>query len=111
MLMMCLFVSYAHVNLCHFFSSSWCQGLAAACGSSWTFLFTFFHLVPLNQQVLKILARTFVESFKHTSILRFAVLKLTKLLLDSKLLDVGDQLYHIRCVTCSWETEKIKKYS
>ena len=38
-----LFVSYAHVNLCHFFSSSWCQGLAAtsACGSSWTFLFTF----------------------------------------------------------------------
>ena len=37
-----LFVSYAHVNLCHFFSSSWCQGLAAtsACGSSLTFLFT-----------------------------------------------------------------------
>ena len=31
------------VNLCHFFSSSWCQGLAAtsACGSPWTFLFTF----------------------------------------------------------------------
>ena len=31
-----LFVSYAHVNLCHFFSSSWCQGLAAmsAFGSS-----------------------------------------------------------------------------
>ena len=30
-----VFVSYAHVNLCHFFSSSWCQGLAAtsACGS------------------------------------------------------------------------------
>ena len=26
----------AHVNLCHFFSSSWCQGLAmaSACGSS-----------------------------------------------------------------------------
>ena len=38
-----LFVSYAHVNLCHFFSSSWYRGLAAAsaCGSSWTFLFTF----------------------------------------------------------------------
>ena len=35
-----LFVSYAHVNLCHFFSSSWCRGLAAAsaCGSSLTFL-------------------------------------------------------------------------
>ena len=38
-----LYVNCAHVNLCHFFSSSWCQGLAAtsACGSSWTFLFTF----------------------------------------------------------------------
>ena len=36
------FVSYAHINLCHFFSSSWCRGLAvaSACGSSWTFLFT-----------------------------------------------------------------------
>ena len=32
-------------GLCHFFSSSWCRGLAAvsACGSSWTFLFTFLH--------------------------------------------------------------------
>ena len=30
MLIMHLFVSYAHVNLCHFFSSSWCRGLAAA---------------------------------------------------------------------------------
>ena len=40
-----LFVSYAHVNQCHFFSSYWCQGLAAtsACGSSWTFLFTFLY--------------------------------------------------------------------
>ena len=47
MLIVDLFVSYAHVNLCHFFSSSWCRGLAAAfaCGSSWTFLFTFFHSV------------------------------------------------------------------
>ena len=36
-------VNYAHVNLCHIFSSSWCQRLAAtsACDSSWTFLFTF----------------------------------------------------------------------
>ena len=44
MLIVHLFVSYAHVNLCHFFSSSWCRGLAAAsaCGSSWTFLFTMF---------------------------------------------------------------------
>ena len=39
MLIVHLFVSYAHVNLCHFFSSSWCRGLAAAsaCGTSWTF--------------------------------------------------------------------------
>ena len=39
-----LFVSYAHVNQCHVFSSSWCRELAAAsaCGSTWTFLFTFF---------------------------------------------------------------------
>ena len=43
MLIVHLFVSYAHVNLCHFFSSTWYRGLAAAsvCGSSWTFLFTF----------------------------------------------------------------------
>ena len=43
MLVLHLFVSYANVNLCHCFSSSWYQGLAAtsACGSSWTFLFSF----------------------------------------------------------------------
>ena len=43
MLIVHLFVSYVHVNLCHFLSSCWCQGLAAtsACGSSWAFLFTF----------------------------------------------------------------------
>ena len=42
-LIMLLFVIYAHVNLCRFFSSAWCRGLtaASACGSSWTFLFTF----------------------------------------------------------------------
>ena len=46
MLIVHLFVSYAHVNLCHFFSSSCCQGLAAtsACGTPWTFLFTLFNL-------------------------------------------------------------------
>ena len=45
MLIVHLFVSYAHVNLSHIFSSSWCRGLAAAsaCGSSWTILFTFMH--------------------------------------------------------------------
>ena len=43
MLVVHLFVCYAHVSLCHFSSSSWCRGMAAAsaCGSSWTFLFTF----------------------------------------------------------------------
>ena len=48
MLIVHLFVSYAHVNLCHFFSSSCCRGLAAAsaCGSSWIFPFTF---LPLNR--------------------------------------------------------------
>ena len=52
MLIVQLFISYAHVNLCHFFSPSWCQGLAvvSACGSSWTFLFTFlcFDRLPFN---------------------------------------------------------------
>ena len=40
-----LFVSYAHFNICRFFSFSWCRGLtaASACGSSWTFLFNFLH--------------------------------------------------------------------
>ena len=46
MLIVHLFVSYAHLNLCQFFSSSWCLGLAAAsaCGSSWAFPFTFLNL-------------------------------------------------------------------
>ena len=45
-----LFVSYAHVDLCHFFSPSWYQGLAAtsARGSSWTFLFTFLLLTSVG---------------------------------------------------------------
>ena len=50
-----LFVSYAHVDLCHFFSSSWCQGLAAAsaCGSSLTFLFTSFFSIHFNALALR----------------------------------------------------------
>ena len=59
MLIVHLVVSYAHVNLCQFFSSSWCQGLAAtsACGSSWTILFTFlpeiiFSLVAVHISVV-----------------------------------------------------------
>ena len=58
MLIMHLFVSYAHVKLCHVFSSFWCQGLAAAsaCGSFWTFPFTFlyFDRLPFNR-LLKLL--------------------------------------------------------
>ena len=49
MIVMHLFVSYAYVNLCHLFSSYSCRELAAAsaCGSSWTFLFTFlFTITP-----------------------------------------------------------------
>ena len=37
MLIVHLFVSYAHVNLCHFFSFSWCRGVG--CGFClWLFL-------------------------------------------------------------------------
>ena len=45
-----LFISYAHINLYHFFSSSWCRGLAvaSACDSSWTFLLTFLQFLLLN---------------------------------------------------------------
>ena len=52
MLIMHLFVSYAHVNLCDFFSSPWCRGLAAAsaCGFSLTFLFTIFASLLLQYQ-------------------------------------------------------------
>ena len=44
MLIAHLFVNYAHVNLCHFFSSTWYQWLGAisARGSSGTFHFTLF---------------------------------------------------------------------
>ena len=49
MLIVNLFVSY--VNLCHFFSSFWCQGFAAAsaCGSFWTFLFT---LLTIHSEII-----------------------------------------------------------
>ena len=60
-----LVVSYAHVNLCHFFFSSWCQGLAAtsACGSYWTSLSTFlpFDLSP----------RDTIYIFKYIGIVSF----------------------------------------
>ena len=43
MLIVHLFVGDAHANLCHFFSSSRCRGLAgaSACGSSWTSVYLF----------------------------------------------------------------------
>ena len=53
-----LFVSYAHVKLCHLISSVWCRGLAAAfaCGSScfflFFFLFTFFGLPLMLTEIL-----------------------------------------------------------
>ena len=41
----CIFLLAMHTLICHFFSFSLSWGLAAAsaCGSSWTFLFTFFN--------------------------------------------------------------------
>ena len=43
-------INVTHVNLCHFFPSSWYQVLAAAstCGSFWTFLFTFSTIYKLQ---------------------------------------------------------------
>ena len=62
-----LFVSYARINLCHcFFSSSWCRGLAAAsvCGSSWTFLFTFIHILcKINLAIAFICVRFTISGF------------------------------------------------
>ena len=57
MLIVHLFVSYAHVDLCHLLSSSWCEGLSAtsAYGSSWTFLFTFFKAsLSVSVQVINV---------------------------------------------------------
>ena len=47
---------------CQVFSSSWCQGLAAtsACGSSWTFLFTFFAF-PFVPKLCKLFS---IESYR-----------------------------------------------
>ena len=63
MLIVHVFVSYAHVNLCHLFSSSWCRGLAAAsaCGSSWTFLFTFSNFVHEVSVITSALVLIFSE--------------------------------------------------
>ena len=57
MLTVHLFVSNAHVNLCHFFSSSWCQGLVAtsAFGSSWTFLFTLLAVLGKNEYLCELI--------------------------------------------------------
>ena len=49
-----LFVYSASFNFCPFFSSSWCQGFAAACnwGTPCTFLLTYF--ITINQFVTAI---------------------------------------------------------
>ena len=85
MLIVHLFVSYAHVNLCHFFSSSWCQGLAAtsACGSSWTFLFTLFCVrltglsIAFSQDNNCVLAQTGIRNAEiknfHTAFIKLAI--------------------------------------
>ena len=56
MLIVHLFVRYAHINLCDFFSSSSCQGLAAtsACGASWTFMFNFSQSALQNHALIAI---------------------------------------------------------
>ena len=64
MLIMYLFLSYAHVNLCHFISSFWFRGLAAssACGSSGTFLFTFFIIQCFLNDSIPVLLSFYVLS-------------------------------------------------
>ena len=70
MLIVHLFVSYAHVNLCHFFFSSWCQGLAAtsACGSSWTFLFTFLQVTRVKGKIIPASTMYFIGGSVNESI-------------------------------------------
>ena len=62
-----LFVSYAHVNLCHFFSSSWCRGLAvaSACGSSWTFCLPFCIFNPLVDYRFSCMALLHSQTRRH----------------------------------------------
>ena len=65
MLIVHLYVSYAHVNLCHFFCHSWCRGFSA-CGSSWTFLFTFLYFdVISNSFIYRTMLRISYEYWKH----------------------------------------------
>ena len=47
------FVCFVRVSFCHFFSSSWCRGLAAVCdcGTPWTFLLTFFARVYFKENL------------------------------------------------------------
>ena len=60
-----LFVIYVHFHLCHLFSSSWCQVLAAtsARGSSWTFLFTFKKTVDIKINVVDVKAESDSEAY------------------------------------------------
>ena len=54
-LLVLLFV-FVRVKVCLFFSSSWCQWLAAtcACGTSWNFLLTFFQSNKPNSSDIKL---------------------------------------------------------
>ena len=70
MLIVHLFLSYAHVNPCHSSSSSCCRGLAAAsaCGSTWTFLFTF--LLTIVKVTFKTLKKYMFRLQKSSKIIR-----------------------------------------
>ena len=49
----CAFVYFTRVNHCPFFSSSWCQGLAATCGCGTprTFLISFVHTIQVSPKL------------------------------------------------------------
>ena len=85
MLIVHLFVRYAHVNLCHFFLSSWCQGLAAtsACCSACISMFTclmlclwpgpslFNYWFPLTLAFSGGLAKNTLSLFRHSDRFEF----------------------------------------
>ena len=64
-----LFVSYAHVNLCHFFASSWCQGLAAtsACALPGLFYLPFLVHLPGHLHSLFYLRSAFFAKLASSS--------------------------------------------
>ena len=59
-----LFVSYAHVNLCHFFPSSWCQGIGCDF-CLWLFLdFSVYFFCNFGSAVYTIILFSFPHSLK-----------------------------------------------